>query len=54
MRALTVSAIMIVLSGLAWTTHLPSPNPVNGSFIVLCASIGMFIRALYTQEQHRV
>lgn len=40
MKPLAVSTSILFLSAVAWVTHLPSPNPINGAFIVMCAAAG--------------
>lgn len=44
MRLLTISAVsLLVLSTVLWATHMPSPNPINGSFIVMCGASGVLL-----------
>lgn len=40
MKQLTVSTLILLTTAATWATHLPSPNPVNGAFIVMCAAAG--------------
>jgi len=50
MKPFVFSATALLLSGTLWITHLPSTTPINGSFIVMCASLGALIKSLHTVE----
>ena len=50
MRLLLISAGLLLASAGLWVAHLPSPNPVNGSFLVMCAAAGMTLKALHKAE----
>ena len=53
MKTLAISATLLLASAGLWATHLPSPNPINGAFIVMCCAAGMTFRALMTVEADR-
>lgn len=46
MKALVISAALMLLTGFGWATSMPEAQPVNGWLIALCAAIGMFARSL--------
>ncbi|MBM9432370.1 hypothetical protein [Flaviflexus equikiangi] len=50
MKTFLISGALFLVSTGLWVTHLPSPNPVNGSFLVMCAAAGMTLRALHEIE----
>lgn len=50
MKTLTFSTLALFASAALWATHLPSPNPVNGAFIVMCCAAGATLRALHQIE----
>lgn len=50
MKTLLFSSLALLGSAALWVSHLPSPNPVNGSFIVMCCAAGMTVRALSAVE----
>ena len=50
MKILTASATLLLASAGLWVTHLPSPNPINGAFILMCAAAGMTLKALTQLE----
>ena len=51
MKLLTVSSVALLATAALWVTHLPSANPINGSFIAMCAALGMVVKALSTMEE---
>ena len=53
MKTLTFSTLALFASAGLWATHLPSPNPINGAFIVMCCAAGMTFRALMNVEVDR-
>ena len=54
MKRLTITATITLLLAIVWTTHLPSPNPINGSFLAMLAA-GAFTayQALTMEERTR-
>ena len=50
MKTLSASIALLFVSAGLWITHLPSPNPINGSFLVMCAATGMTLKALTQLE----
>mgnify|MGYP001342029533 FL=1 len=53
MKLLALSATLMLATGLGWATSMPEAQPANGWLIALCASLGMFARALMTVEVDR-
>lgn len=51
MKLLTASSVALLATAALWVTHLPSANPINGSFIAMCAALGMVVKALSTMGE---
>ena len=51
MKAIYGSTTLLILSGAAWSAHLPSAYPINGSFLVMCVSAGALILALLREAK---
>ena len=50
MKALTLSATLMLLAGFGWATSIPEAQPANGWLIALFATVGMTLRALHQVE----
>lgn len=50
MKTLSASIALLFVSAALWVSHLPSPHPINGSFLVMCAATGMTLKALAQVE----
>ncbi|WP_164719944.1 hypothetical protein [Flaviflexus ciconiae] len=50
MKPAIIYATLTLVAAALWATHLPSPNPINGSFIGMCAALGMLGHSLMNVE----